>query len=75
MDTASSSVVGTALSAAAMTAVPLVLSGQMNLFWDFLDIVQIDSLLMYVNANYPANVEIFFKRLQVSQLTFLPNVF
>ena len=73
IDKGTTVIVGTVVTAAIASTAPMVLTGNLAMFWGLLDIMQIVSLMIYINAPYPFHVEIFFDKMTIAQLDFLPN--
>ena len=71
----SASAAGTAATSSAMasSAVIAVIAGNPALLLALMSIFQITNYLLYMNVNYPENVNAFFELFSISSFSFIPN--
>lgn len=55
--------------------IPLWIAGAVQYMWGFIDYLQIVYLLLFINVNYPLNLDTFFNSFSYMHLLFLPNPF
>ena len=73
LNSASSAGTATTSSAMASSAVIAVIAGNPALLLALMSVFQITNYFLYMNVNYPENVNAFFELFSISSFSFIPN--